>query len=127
MTKKVDCVCEWDDDNNVISFCGAHMQLHNELVKELRDAVNTGIKCMKQRDTAYAEVARLEKLVNDISYTAKKRKEKMHGYRDTLRSIGKWSQATQDEVEAAGLITAIMMWRGCVAEANRALEKENDK
>lgn len=75
---------------------------------------------------AIKEVEKLEQLVENISYTAKKRKEKMHLYRDALISIGKWSQEVQDELEKAGLPHAISMWRGCVAEANGALEEGGD-
>ena len=122
MTKKVDCVCDWDDDNNVVSFCGAHMELHRKMLDGIAE---TGVRCMEQRNKAYAEVKRLEKLVDDISYTAKNRKRRMHKYRDVLRGVGNWSQVKQDEVEKleGG---GIMMWRGCVAEANMVLEKEGD-
>ena len=121
MSKKTDCVCEWDDDNNVVSFCGAHMELHRKM---LGDIAKTGVRCMEQRNEALAEVERLEKLVDDVCYTAKNRKKKMHMYRDTLISIGSWTQVTQDDVEKHD--AGIMMWRGCSAEANMALERGGD-
>ena len=77
-------------------------------------------------DKLEAEIKRLNKLTDDIAYTAKKRKEKMHLYRDVLISIGKWSQEVQDELEKVDVAHAISMWRGCVAEANGALEKGGD-
>ena len=45
-------------------------------------------------------------------------------YRDTLRSIGQWSQQIQDLAEKTD--SGIMLWRGCVAEANQALKDEGD-
>jgi len=75
-------------------------------------------------DKLEAEIVRLNKLVDDITYTAKNRKEKMHKYRDTLKSIGSWSQELQDRV--AEMKSEGMMWRGCVAEANAALERGGD-
>ena len=73
-----------------------------------------------------AEVEKLEQLVEDISYTAKNRKKKMHLYRDALQDVGKWSQEVQDELEKVGVAHAISMWRGCVAVANAALEQGGD-
>ena len=95
-------------------------------IAELEAVVDTGIKCMEQRNKAYAEVERLEALSDAISYTAKNRKKKMHLYRDALQDVGKWSQEVQDELEKAGLPHAISMWRGCVAIANIALEQGGD-
>ncbi len=122
MSKKIDCVCEWDDDNDVISFCGAHMELHRKM---LGDIAETGVRCMEQRNEALAEVERLNKIVDDVCYTAKNRKRRMHKYRDTLRSIGNWSQVRQDEAESIEK-GCLMMWRGCVAEANLVLKEEGD-
>lgn len=92
-------------------------------VPALQEAVGTGIRCMEQRNEALAEVERLEKLVDDIAYTAKNRKKKMHKYRDALRSIAKWSQEIQDQAEKQN--AGIMMWRGCVAEAKQALKEKS--
>lgn len=70
------------------------------------------------------EIKRLNKLVDDISYTAKNRKKKMHLYRDALIEIGHWTQETQDS--AIELNVEGAMWRGCVAQANMALEEGGD-
>ena len=94
--------------------------------KSLKESIDTGIRCMEQRNEALAEVERLEKLVNDISYTAKNRKKKMHRYRDALQDIGNWTQETQDTMEEQGTLFVIAMWRGCVAQANAALELGGD-
>ena len=75
-------------------------------------------------DRLESQVEHLNKIVTDITYTAKARKEKMHKYRDVLKSIGSWSQELQDR--AAEMKTEGMMWRGCVAEANAALERGGD-
>jgi hypothetical protein len=75
-------------------------------------------------DKLEADNKRLTKMVDDICYTAKSRKIKMHKYRDVLKSIGSWSQELQDR--AAEMKTEGMMWRGCVAEANAALERGGD-
>ena len=99
---------------------------YNIDVPALQEAAKTGVRCMEQRNEAWVEIEHLTRLVNEIAYTAKNRKKKMHRYRDTLRSIGKWTQETQDECEKAGLSSAICMWRGCVAEANMALERGGD-
>jgi hypothetical protein len=71
-----------------------------------------------------SEWDRLEKLVEDITYTAKNRKKKMHLYRDALIEIGHWTQETQDS--AKELDSEGAMWRGCVAQANMALEEGGD-
>lgn len=70
------------------------------------------------------EIERLEKLVVDITYTAKNRKKKMRKYRDALIEIGHWTQETQDS--AIELNVEGAMWRGCVAQANMALEEGGD-
>ena len=70
------------------------------------------------------EVEKLERLVENITYTAKKRKEKMHLYRDALIDIGTWKQETQEWVEETN--NGLGMWRGCVAAANAVLEKGGD-
>lgn len=93
--------------------------------KVFREAVVTGVRCMEQRNEALAEIKRLEKIIDDVCYTAKNRKRKMHKYRDALRSIGNWSQVNQDEAESIDK-GCLMMWRGCVAEANLVLDEEND-
>lgn len=71
-----------------------------------------------------SEWDRLEKLVEDLTYTAKNRKKKMHLYRDALVEIGHWTQETQDS--AKELDSEGAMWRGCVAQANMALEEGGD-
>lgn len=91
-------------------------------IANLQEAVSTGIRCMEQRNEALGEIERLSKLVKDIAYTAKSRKKIMHKYRDALRSIGNWSQKVQDSVEKRE--AGILMWRGCIAEANAALEED---
>ncbi len=93
--------------------------------KSFREAVVTGVRCMEQRNEALAEIKRLEKIVDDVCYTAKNRKRRMHKYRDTLRSIGSWSQVKQDQAESMEN-GSLMMWRGCVAEANLILKEEGD-
>jgi len=70
------------------------------------------------------EIKRLNKLVDDISYTAKNRKKKMHLYRDALIEIGHWTPETQES--ARELDSEGAMWRGCVAQANMALEEGDD-
>lgn len=32
---KLDCKCLWDDDSNVIAFCGAHQEHHRKLTEPL--------------------------------------------------------------------------------------------
>lgn len=71
-----------------------------------------------------SEWDKLEKMVEDITYTAKNRKKKMHLYRDALIEIGHWTQETQDS--AKELDSEGAMWRGCVAQANMALEEGGD-
>lgn len=95
-----------------------------EKIEELYKAVGTGIRCMEQRNDALAEVERLTKLVDDIAYTAKNRKKKMRRYRDTLKSIGSWSQELQERAKETKCEGAL--WRGCVTEANAALERGGD-
>ncbi len=68
------------------------------------------------------EIERLNKLVDDIAYTAKNRKKKMHKYRAALRDIGNWSQEIQDAAEKDG--AGLAMYRGCVALANLALKDD---
>ena len=92
--------------------------------KSLREVVDTGIRCMEQRNEAVAEVERLEKLVDAACYTAKNRKKKMHMYRDALIDIGTWSQESQDWTENTK--NGLGMWRGCIAVANMTLERGGD-
>lgn len=94
-------------------------------IADLREAAKTGVRCMEQRNEAFAEIERLEKLVDDIAYTAKNRKKRMHKYRDALRVIETWSQEVQDEAEHLGITACIMMWRGCIAVATVALKEKN--
>ena len=91
----------------------------------MNPSLDSQVNYQRMKDAA-KEIERLDKLTDDIAYTAKKRKEKMHLYRDALQDIGKWSQEVQDEIEKAGLDHAICMWRGCVAQANMALEEGGD-
>lgn len=75
-------------------------------------------------DKLEAEIKRLNKLTDTIAYTAKKRKEKMHLYRDALIEIGHWTPETQESAIESNAEGA--MWRGCVAQANMALEEGGD-
>ena len=93
-------------------------------ITDLRDSAKTGVRCMEKRNEAMAEVDRLTKLVDDITYTAKKRKKKMHKYRDALRTISTWTQELQDEAEKLGPEACIMMWRGCAAVAITTLKDD---
>ncbi len=56
-------------------------------IADLRETAKTGVRCMEQRNEALEEVERLNKLVDDIAYTAKNRKKKMRKYRDALIAI----------------------------------------
>ena len=58
MSTKTDCVCEWDKDDNVISFCGAHHALHRQLSA-----------------TKDKEIGRLNKRVSDAGWEAEARRE----------------------------------------------------
>lgn len=58
MSTKTDCVCEWDEDDNVISFCGAHMELHRKMTARKDE-----------------EIERLEKRVSDAGWEADARRE----------------------------------------------------
>ena len=108
---------EWDklEDEN--------KQLEQRIVG-LKMAADIGVERIDRCREALVEVERLNKLVDDISYTAKNRKEKMHLYRDALIEIGHWTPETQESAIESNAEGA--MWRGCVAQANMALEEGGD-
>ena len=58
------------------------------------------------------------------AYEIEELRETVAKYRDALHSIGQWSQQIQDLAEKTD--SGIMLWRGCVAEANQALKDEGD-
>ena len=35
MTNGKKCACKWDENDEVVSFCGAHTKLHNKLTESL--------------------------------------------------------------------------------------------
>lgn len=82
MSTKTDCMCEWDEDDNVISFCGAHMELHRKM---LGDIAKTGVRCMEQRNDALAEITRLKKCVTDAGWEAEARREQ-----DEINRASEW-------------------------------------